>query len=82
MTRQHLDFSLYKKRVLANPEIKKEYDQLQPEFSLIEALIKARMKKGLTQKELAEKIGSKQSVISRLEIGKANPTIAFLKNST
>lgn len=75
----HLDFNTYKKQVFKNPQIKAEYNRLQPEFSLISALIKARKKKGFTQAQLAQKIGTKQSVISRLEIGRANPTLDFLK---
>ena len=75
----HLDFNTYKKQVFKNPQIKAEYDRLQPEFSLISALIKARKTKGYTQAQLAQKIGTKQSVISRLEIGRANPTLEFLK---
>jgi len=76
---KHLDFNQYKKQVLKNPKVKAEYDKLQPEFELINALIGARKKKGLTQSQLALKIGTKQSVISRMEIGRANPTLGFLK---
>lgn len=79
MRRQHLDFDIWEKESLKNPKIKAEYDRLQPEFVLIQALIDARVKKGVTQEELAEKIGTKQSVISRLESGRANPSISFLK---
>lgn len=79
MKRQHLDFDEFLKESLKNPKIKAEYDRLQPEFAVINAMIEARVKKGLTQKELASKIGTKQSVISRLESGKANPSVAFLK---
>ena len=75
----HLDFNDYKKRALKNPKVKAEYDRLQPEFVLINALIEARKKNGITQPQLARKIGTKQSVISRLEIGRANPTLGFLK---
>jgi ribosome-binding protein aMBF1 (putative translation factor) len=77
--REHLDFELWEKEKLENPQFKAEYDRLQPEFALIEAVLKARREKGLTQKEIAQKIGTKQSVISRLEKGRANPTLAFLK---
>ncbi len=76
---KHLDFNDYKKQVLSNPKLKAEYDKLQPEFELINALIEARKGKGLTQTQLAQKIGTKQAVISRLEIGQANPTLEFLK---
>jgi ribosome-binding protein aMBF1 (putative translation factor) len=75
----HLDFNDYKKEVLKNSKVKFEYDKLQPEFELISAIIGARKKAGLTQTQLAQKIGTKQAVISRLEVGQANPTLDFLK---
>ena len=77
--RKHLDFNIWKRQVLKNPKIKAEYDKLQPEFEVIRAIIRARANTGITQKELAEKMGTKQSVISRLESGNANPSIGFLK---
>ena len=77
--RKHLDFEVWKKEVLKNPKVKAEYDKLQPEFAMIQAVIDARTKTGVTQKELAKRIGTKQSVISRLESGRANPSVAFLK---
>ena len=77
--RNHRDFNDFLKESLKDPKIKAEYDKLQPEFAMIQAVIDARVKKGVTQKELAEKIGTKQSVISRLESGRANPSVAFLK---
>lgn len=79
MKGQPLNFTDFKKQALKNPKIKAEYERLQPEFALINAVLKARKEKGLTQSQLAAQIGSKQSVISRLESGKANPSIAFLK---
>ncbi|MFH1968319.1 MAG: helix-turn-helix transcriptional regulator [bacterium] len=69
-----------KKKWLKNRKIKKAYDELGPEFELIEMIIERRIKQGLTQAELAKKIGTKQSAISRLERGTYNPTVAFLKN--
>lgn len=77
--RHHLDFEVWEKEALKNPVLKAEYDKLQPEFAMIQAMIDARRRKGVTQKILAKKIGTKQSVISRLESGRANPSIAFLK---
>ena len=76
---QLLDFTQFKKKALKQPAIKAEYDKLQPEFALIDAVIETRINKGLTQEALAKKIGTKQSVISRLEKGRANPTVSFLK---
>ncbi len=77
--RHHRDFDDFLKESLKNPKIKAEYDHLQPEFAVINALIEARKNEGLTQKVLARKMGTKQSVISRLENGRANPSVAFLK---
>lgn len=69
----------FKKELLKNPKFKREYEGLQPEYAVISAMIETRIKRGLTQEELANRIGTKQSVISRLESGRANPSIAFLK---
>lgn len=77
--RKHLDFTVWEKQALKNPKFKVEYDKLQPEFAVIRAVIEARMKRGVTQEELAEKVGTKQSVISRLESGRGNPSVNFLK---
>lgn len=67
------------KQLLSDPEVKREYDKLQPRYALISQLIEARIKKGLSQKELAEKIGTKQSAIARLESGNINPSLEFLQ---
>ena len=77
--RKHLDVREWIKETLKNPKVKAEYDKLQPEFAVIRAIVRARAQQGITQKDLAEKIGTKQSVISRLESGNANPSIAFLQ---
>ncbi|MFZ5366579.1 MAG: helix-turn-helix domain-containing protein [Patescibacteria group bacterium] len=80
MRRKHLDFEQYKKEVfLKDPEVKAEYDRLQPEFAVIEAILRARLKRGVTQKKLAQRLKTKQSAISRLESGTANPSLNFLK---
>jgi ribosome-binding protein aMBF1 (putative translation factor) len=76
---QLLNFDDFKIELLKDPEVKKEYDRLQPEYAVISAVIKARVKRGFTQKILAERTGTKQSVISRLESGRANPSVSFLK---
>jgi ribosome-binding protein aMBF1 (putative translation factor) len=62
-----------------DPELKKAYDALELEFSIIEQVIRKRLDKGLSQKQLAEKIGTKQSAIARLESGNSNPSVAFLE---
>lgn len=72
------NFKVFKKEVLKNKEIKYIYDEIGPEFELVKLLIAKRIKNGLTQEELAEKTGTKQSAIARLESGKYNPSISFL----
>lgn len=72
----HKDF---KKQLLKDPVARREYERLQPEFAVIRAMIEARIKKNITQKKLAAKLKTKQSVISRLETGRGNPTISFLQ---
>ena len=74
-----VSFSDFKKKALRDPEIKAEYDRLGPEYEIIEAIIRKRLEKGLSQKQLAEKMGTKQSALSRLESGNYNPSLAFLK---
>lgn len=71
-----------KKELLSDPEVAKEYERLRPRYELISQLIGARIKKGLTQAQLAKKMGTKQSAIARVEGGNANPSIAFLEKLT
>ncbi|MBZ1348582.1 MAG: helix-turn-helix transcriptional regulator [Candidatus Nealsonbacteria bacterium] len=68
-----------KKELLKDKKIKQLYERLEPEFAVIEMIIKKRIEKGLSQKELARKIGTKQSAISRLESGTYNPSLSFLQ---
>ena len=71
---EDLSFENFKKEALENPLIKKEYDELEPVFELRRKLIRMRMEKGMTQEQLAEKMGTKRSNISRLEAGE---TVSF-----
>ncbi len=64
---------------LKNPEFKKEYDALEPEFAIIRAILDARIETGLTQKELSERTGIAQGDISKLENGSANPSLKTLQ---
>lgn len=58
---------------------RKEYEALEPEFTIMQAMIDARNAEGLTQKELALRSGIAQSDISKLENGNANPSIRTLQ---
>lgn len=73
------DFENYLEKQLEDSEFKKEWDDLEPEYNMIQAIIDARKRSHLTQKQLAERTGIDQSDISKLETGNANPTLQVLK---
>ena len=64
---------------LKDPKIRAEWDALEPEFTIIQALIDARKNTGFTQKQLSERAGIAQGDISKLESGNANPSLKTLK---
>ena len=65
-----IPFEKLKARLLANPKVKAEYDALAPEFEISAELLKARLRAGLSQAELAARMGTSQSAIARLESGR------------
>lgn len=71
----------FKARALARPEVRREYDQLAEEFAFLDEILKARAEAGLTQTEVAERIGTTQSAVARLESGsgKHSPSLATLE---
>ena len=73
------DFNEFLEEQLRDPEFRDEYEALEPEFSIMQALIDARKSSGLTQKQLAERTGITQADISRLETGNANPSLRTLQ---
>ncbi|MCI5869517.1 MAG: helix-turn-helix transcriptional regulator [Dorea sp.] len=73
------NYSEYKEKVLQNPEIKAEYDALQPEYDIIQAMINARVEQNITQKELSARTGITQADISRIENGTRNPSLNMVK---
>ncbi|MCW8125646.1 helix-turn-helix domain-containing protein [Microbulbifer halophilus] len=68
-----------KERALQTPEVRHEYDALEEEFELIDKLLKMRTAAGLTQEELAQRMGTQKSNICRLERGNTNPSWKVLK---
>ena len=64
---------------MKDPAFRKEWEALQPEMAIVRAMINAREKTGMTQKELSEKTGITQADISRLENGNANPSLKTLQ---
>lgn len=71
-------FKDFKKLMMSDPAFAEEYETLRPKYEAISLVIENRLKKNMTQKELAEKIGTKQANISRFESGKISPSIDFL----
>ncbi len=66
------------KKWLKEPRYRAAYDALTPEFELAKALIRARLRAGLSQAELARRMGTTQSVIAKLESGKSLPSTRTL----
>ena len=64
---------------LENEDFKKEWEEFQPELQLMKQVIGERIKQNISQKELADRMGTKQANISKLENGNANPSLDFLK---
>lgn len=71
------------KKALSNPEVRAAYDAMETEFALLRQMLRARNKAGLTQAEVAERMGTKAPAITRLESsltsGKHSPSLATLQ---
>ncbi len=74
-----IPFRELKKRWMKDPAFHKEYDALESEFAVARQLIEARTRAGLTQQELADRMGTTQPVIARLESGRQKPTTKTLE---
>ncbi|MEI6238032.1 MAG: helix-turn-helix transcriptional regulator [bacterium] len=65
--------------MLKDPEFRKGYEALKPQYDIIKEVIIKRHSLKMSQKDLAKKMGTRQSAISRLESGDYNPSFKFLK---
>ncbi|MDP3724164.1 MAG: helix-turn-helix transcriptional regulator [bacterium] len=74
-----MNWKTHKQQLLKNPEFRKALKETELEFQIARVIIEARIDKGFTQKELATKLHTKQSVISRVENAKTTPSLSFLK---
>ena len=74
-----MDWKEHKKQLLKNPEFRKEYEALEPEYKLASALIRLRLAKGLTQEQLANILNTKQESIARLESGGSLPSLSTVR---
>ena len=73
------DFQKYLDQQLEDAEFRQEWEALEPEYAIIQAIIDARKETGMTQQELSARTGIAQSDISKLENGNANPSLRTLK---
>ena len=73
------NYAEYKQQLLSDPAVRAAYDELQPEYDIIQALIDARKSKNMTQKDLSEATGITQADISRIENGTRNPSLKMVK---
>lgn len=68
----------FEAELLERPEIRQEYEALRPKYDIIRNVIERRIQLNISQKRLAELIGTKQPAISRLENGDSNATLGTL----
>ena len=74
-----MNWKEHKKKLMENPEFRKEYEALEPEYKLASALIRLRLAKGLTQEQLAQLLNTKQESIARLESGGSLPSLSTVR---
>lgn len=75
----YMTWEEFEKKLFKQPGFKEAADETRLEYEIAKALIKARLEKGLTQTEIAKRMKTKQSVISRVENAKTVPSLSFLK---
>lgn len=78
MSKAGLSFEEMKADMFKDEEFKIEYEKLKPRYEAIEQIIRARKEQNMTQAELAKRVGTQKSNISRLESGNYNPSLDFL----
>lgn len=78
MSKVGISFEEMKTDMLKDEEFKMEYEKLKPRYEAIEQIIRARKEQNMTQSELAKRVGTQKSNISRLESGNYNPSLDFL----
>ena len=73
------DFRKFLNKQLEDSDFRKGWDEMEPEYQIMKAMIAARMETGITQQQLSEKTGINQSNLSRIENGNGNPSVSTLK---
>lgn len=77
-SRAGVPFEQIKQEMLKDEEVRSEYERLRPRYEAIRQIISARREQNLTQEELAKRVGTQKSNISRLESGNYNPSLDLL----
>ncbi len=72
------DFRKFLNKQLEDSDFRKGWDEMEPEYQIMKAMIAARMDTGITQQQLSEKTGINQSNLSRIENGNGNPSVSTL----
>ena len=73
------DFRKFLNKQLEDPDFRKEWDEMEPEYQIMKAMIASRMETGITQQQLSERTGINQSNLSRIENGNGNPSVSTLQ---
>lgn len=73
-----MKYSEVRDKLLEKPGFREEYERYDLAFEIAQLVIELRLKHGITQEELATKIGTKQTAIARLENGNGLPSLSFL----
>lgn len=78
MSKTGISFEEMKLDMMKDEEFRHEYEKLRPRYEAIEQILRARKEQNITQSELAKRVGTQKSNISRLESGNYNPSLDFL----
>lgn len=78
MSKAGAKFADVKKLLMKDVEFKEEYEKLKPRYEVVSQIIEERSKQNITQEELALRVGTQKSNISRLESGTYNPSLDFI----
>ena len=74
-----MDWKTHRAELLKDPKVKKNWEENRLEYEIARSIIRARIGQDLTQEQLAHKLKTRQSVISRVENAKTVPSLSFLK---
>ena len=78
MSKAGIKFSEVKELLMKDVEFKEEYEKLKPRYDVVSQIIEERSRQNITQEELALRVGTQKSNISRLESGTYNPSLDFI----